>query len=584
MRKLLSLILSTIAITAMAQNPNPIRVNQVGYYPNTEKTAAIEESGFAKKYTITDANGKKVWTGKAVRRSTSPWSGKAREIIDFSQITTPGQYTINAGKNKQTITITGNAYSELAKASMKAFYLQRMSEPILTEYAGVYSRPAGHMDNQVMIHESAATDKRPAGTIIQCPGGWYDAGDYNKYIVNSGFSVSIMLYAYIMNKEYFDKMNLNIPESGNSIPDYLDEIMVNLKWMQTMQDPDDGGVYHKLTTPNFEAFIMPTECKQQRYVVEKTTAASLDFAATMALASRIYSTYPEYKQWAKEALAQAKKAYKWAQQNPRLYYRQNDMNEKFKPAITTGAYDDENVDDEFFWAEIEIALCGGRDEVMNTLYDSSEELLSPMGIPTWGYVKAFTLYAVISEIERQNMLDQLMNMAGEYVEPIMKAYVGNSLSTVSTSCFQSPYGNKESDFGWGCLAEGCCGQGIALLYAYRMTHKKEYLKAAMQLADYLLGRNATGYCYVTGFGTFSPKNPHQRLSHADGIAEPLPGFLVGGPNPGQQDKATCPDYPSNYADESYTDNMNSYASNEIAINWNASLAAFIGWLDAELSK
>lgn len=107
-----------------------------------------------------------------------------------------------------------------------------MSEEIPEAYAGCYARPVTHMDNKVMIHLSAATEKRPAGTIIQSPGGWYDAGDYNKYVVNPAFSVSMMLYSYEMNKEYFDRMVLNIPESNNNIPDILDEIMVNMRWRQ----------------------------------------------------------------------------------------------------------------------------------------------------------------------------------------------------------------------------------------------------------------------------------------------------------------------------------------------------------------
>ena len=126
-------------------------------------------------------------------------------------------------------------------------------------------------------------------------------------------------------------MNLNIPESGDDIPDYLDEIMYNLKWMQTMQDPTDGGVYHKLTTPFFEGFEMPTECKQDRYVVQKSTQAALDFAATMALAARIYGQYGAYRRFAGQALAMAERAYAWAVKNPQTFYDQNGNNEKYEP-------------------------------------------------------------------------------------------------------------------------------------------------------------------------------------------------------------------------------------------------------------
>jgi endoglucanase len=86
--------------------------------------------------------------------------------------------------------------------------------------------------------------------------------------------------------------------------------------------------------------------------------------------------------------------------------------------------------------------------------------------------------------------------------------------------------------------------------------------------DYLLGINPLGYCYVTGTGSKSPVNPHHRLAATDDIPGPLPGFLVGGPNPAKQDGCF---YPSELPDESYVDVVESYASNEIAINWNATL-------------
>ena len=205
-----------------------------------------------------------------------------RRIIDFSALTAPGEYQIVAGDAKADIVIADAPFAELSKAVIKAFYYQRMSMPIEEEYAGKWHRPAGHMDNEVYVHPSAATKERPAGTVISSAKGWYDAGDYNKYIVNSGFSIGMMLSAYEQNKAYYADLNINIPESKNDVPDILDEIYYNIQWMQTMQD-SDGGLYHKLTTPNFEGFVAPADCHQKRYVVQKTTAASLDFAASMAM-------------------------------------------------------------------------------------------------------------------------------------------------------------------------------------------------------------------------------------------------------------------------------------------------------------
>lgn len=584
----LAAVLGAAMTCAYAQVHNPIKVNQVGYYPNQEKTASVEKEAMAKTYTLKNEKGKVVWKGSAVRKATSPWSGKEREIVDFSSVTEPGKYVLTAGKQTQNITIKPNAFSDLAVASIKAFYYQRTGEPILEKYVGKYARPAAHMDDKVMIHPSAASESRPAGTIISSPGGWYDAGDFNKYIVNSAYTVAIMLDSYEMNKAYYDKLEINIPESGNGTADLLDEIMVNLKWMQTMQDPEDGGVYHKLTTPNFEGFIMPSECKQQRYVVQKTTAAALDFAATMAKAARIYGKMPQYRGWASEAVAQARKAYDWAMKNPNIFYRQNEMNKKFDPDVNTGAYDDNNLKDEKLWATVELFLSTGDMSYVQSL--QMEDIANlKFSVPTWGGVLGLAAYSLISAVDDNTTIVgqyRSESMVSGVMETVKKSILENTdkwLATVPTSCYNTPYGNVPNDFHWGCLAEGCAGKGVAFLYAYRLTGDKKYLTAAIENMDYILGRNATGYCYVTGFGQTPTMHPHQRLSAADGIEEPLPGFLAGGPNPGQQDKApNLPAYPSNYPDESYLDHDASYASNEIAINWNATLVAFAGWLEAEM--
>ncbi len=562
------LLFVSLCATSVAQEENPIKVNQVGYYTSGNKTAAIEEGGWSKKYTIRDAaTGKKVWSGKAQRTATSPWSGKSRQIIDFSEVTGSGTYILSNGTSSQRITISDDALAEVAKATMKAFYLQRTAEPILQKYAGVYARPSGHPDDKVLVHASAASASRPEGTVISSPGGWYDAGDYNKYIVNSAFSIALMLVAYENNKDYFDAMSLDIPESGDGIPDFLDEIMVNLRWMQTMQDPEDGGVYHKLTTPNFEGFVMPKDCHQQRYVVAKSTAAALDFAAVMAQASRVYGAFPEFSQWSRDALAQAVRAYEWAEKNPEVYYQQSRMNDSFDPDIFTGEYGDNNVSDERYWAAEELLVSTG-DQKYNLRGDAGA--IVTFEPPTWGMVTGLEVYTRINSGDEDDVRTALLS------------YVDRFCLTVPSSCYNSPYGNSPDDFCWGSNAEKCAGLGIACLYAYRLTGSADYLDAALQTADYLLGRNATGYCYVTGFGSKSPQHPHQRLSSADGIDAPLPGFLVGGPNPGQQDGEYCKTYPSKYPDESYTDDEGSYASNEIAINWNASAAAFLSWLDAEM--
>lgn len=568
---ILSTLLSGLALGASAQSP--IKVNQIGYQTNEQKIAVIEPSVKAKSFSLKDAKGRTVWSGKAISTIKSPFNEKVREIVDFSKVSQPGRYTLVAGKNRQKVTISESPYSEVSKAALKAFYLQRTGVEIEKEYAGEYSRPAAHLDNKVMVHPSAASPERPAGTIISSPYGWYDAGDYNKYIVNSAFTIGIMLQSYQVNKDYFDRLNVNIPESGNKVPDLLDEIMFNLKWMLTMQDPYDGGVYHKLTTPNFEGFIMPKECKQQRYVVQKSTQAALDFAATMALAARIYNAYPEFQNFCQEALKAAERAYAWAVKNPTAYYDQPGNNTKFDPDIATGMYGDRMSSDEFFWAATELFLSTHQTAYLE---QAKQFLPNEFTMPTWGDVSALGIMQWLNQQILATPEAKAIDI--ENVKSAMKAFCNKNVESLETSAFYSVFGNMEEDFIWGSNSEMCAGRGITLMYEYALTKDEKYRKAALTALDHIGGRNATGYCYITGFGTQQVMNPHQRLSAADGIKNPLPGFLAGGANKGQQDKDNVPPYHSSSPDESYMDHVASYASNEIAINWNAYLVALFGWV------
>lgn len=577
MKRFISLSLFTaIALTITAQSDG-IRVNQVGFYPNESKVAVVEPTVKQKSFAIKDATGKTVWKGKAVRKAVSPFDSKTvRQIVDFSKLTKPGTYTFVAGKEKQQIVIKEHALADVANAGMKSYYLQRCGMPIEAKYAGKYARPAAHMDNEVMVHPAAASPDRPAGTIISSPYGWYDAGDFGKYIVNSGFTIGILLQAYEINKDYLNSMKLNIP-NHTQVPDFLDEIMYNLKWMLTMQDPYDGGIYHKLTTPNFEGFIMPIEGHQQRYVMQKSTQASLDFAATMALAARVYSSYPEYSDFCKNAVSAAERAYAWAVRNPSKYYDQIGNNEHFEPKVNTGMYGDREAADEFCWAATELYFTTKQNAYLQQAKAFAPEEIS---IPVWGDVNCLGILELINQEILGNELAKKFPLPT--IKLALKAYADQVLAILPTSAFNTAHGNKKSDFIWGSNAEMSLGQSLLLFYTYKTTGDKKYLDAALGNADFVLGRNAVGYCFVTGFGTKPVMHPHQRISSADGIDAPLPGFLAGGPNAGKQDRQNCKSYKSDIPDECYTDDEGSYASNEIAINWNAYLVSVMSLLDAEL--
>ena len=568
MKQLLLLAIATLMPLSIMAQQTSIRRNQVGCYPQQEKVIVVEGTNPGNKVRVTTPEGKTL-KAKTVRKAVSPLSQKTRYVVSLGDLTAPGDYRVSLGDESCVLHVSEHPYRDIAKASLRLFYLVRSGVAI---HDAVYSRPLGHADTKVLVHNSAASPLRPTGTVISSPYGWYDAGDYNKYVVNSAFSIGLMLAAYERQPEYFAQLKTDIPESSNGTPDFLDEMMFNLRWFLTMQDPYDGGVYHKLTTPYFEGFVMPTDCKQPRYVVAKSVTATLDFAAVMADAARLFEPYQtDYPGFSAQAAAMAERAYEWAKANPTAFFRQDKLKD---PAVTTGTYGDFSARDEFFWAATALYRLTGKQAYLD---DAQQHQPQQFTTPTWGNVAslgAFECLALSDTPLRETMLQQLLT------------YCDAAVKSVGQSSFQSPYGNSPRDFGWGCLAEFCCCQAMALLCADAATGTDKYRRYALQNADYLLGRNATGYCFVTGFGDKSPMHPHHRPSAADGIEAPFPGMLVGGPNPGQQDKRELRHavYPSNVADESYIDDADSYASNEIAINWNASLVAFLCWIDALSNK
>ena len=561
-------------------NNGPIRMNQVGFAPEQEKTATIDVDSLKAapcEVVILNSAGDTVWSGMASETMVNPVSGKFRQIVDFSELQETGEYSLCILRSRDVETsrfrIAEHPYRELTRKALRAFYYQRASMAIEEPYAEGYERKAGHPDDHVLVHASAATAERPEGTVISSPGGWYDAGDYNKYIVNSGFTMGVWLMSYELNKAYFDTLALNIPESGAGVPDMLAEAMYNIRWMLTMQDTD-GGVYHKLTTPNFEKFIRPDQCKQQRYVVLKTTAAALDFAATMALAARVYAPFEKaYPGFVAEAAEAAKRAYAWALEHPEVYYDQPKMNEKYKPAITTGAYDDFDVQDEFYWAATELYLLTREEPYLQMAKEQCPEEYVPA---VWGNVGELAHLEWLMHPESLNPLEMII--LGGAMAHHLQPYLDES-ETISVH--RSPYGNREEDFFWGCNSEGCCWRGIECLYVYHLTGEEVYRINAERCLNHILGQNATGYCYVTGFGSKPTSHPHHRLSysHPKGTH---PGFLAGGPNRERQDAETDGvKYPKNVsADESYLDEQPSYASNEVTINWNVTLFALSAGLDA----
>ena len=533
-------------------------INQVGYRTVDEKDLVLLDANGPVEFV--DQSGVTVLTATPSAATNWAPSGQNVQLVDFSGLKKVGTYSVkvNGQVLRNDLKIADNTYEEVTRAALKWYYYQRASMALDQAYAGQWKRAAGHTNATVQLHSSTGK----SGTINSSK-GWYDAGDYGRYIVNSGITTYTLLSLYEHYPDYFKALKLTIPADG-SLPDILAEIKYNLDWMLTMQDTD-GGVFHKLTSLGFPGDVMPANDNSALYVIGKGTAATFDFAGVMATAYRVYKPFDAA--YASKCLEAAKKAYAWGAQNPNKAYR--------NPSdVGTGEYGDRSLGDEKLFAGTELFISTGD--------DSYKQDVSEAGVPNWGDVTGLAVYGIATHPTRMGTSAStakgiLTDLADEFV-------------TRSQKGFGVVMG--KDDFVWGSNAVAA-NQGIWLLHAYYLTGEKKYYDTAKKVLDYLLGKNPLDMSFMTGFGTKSPKNPHHRPSTADGISAPVPGMLVGGPQNNDNsdeykagkddpDDASwkCSAYSKPQPALSYIDNRCSYASNEVAINWNAPLAYLAGAIEA----
>ena len=565
-------LLTILSIQLLSQEP--IKVNQLGFYPHAEKIAIIPGLISGTFEIVNIATDEVVCTAKVGTPKFWKFSDETVVVADFSEFTMPGTYVAKHPETGRSypFEIKEYVHSNLSRAALKAYYYNRASIELEEKYAGKWARQKGHPDENIWIHASAATAEHPANTIISSPKGWYDAGDFNKYIVNSGISTYTLLAAYEHFPDYYDNLLLNIPETGNHRPDILNEAKWNLDWMLTMQDPYDGGVYHKLTTANFAGAVMPHQATARRYVVMKSTAAALNFAAVMAVAARVYEQFdPEF---AANCLHAAEFAWEWAIENPAIYYNQNQMNQRYNPNINTGEYGDTDVSDEFDWAAAELYITTQNENYWHARNFSN---IWYFNVPSWQNVRAL---AFVSLLHHRDNLTGAANIT--HLENVFFNRMNDLKTEYESSAYRISMGHVDWEFLWGSNGMAL-NHSVLLLQAYRLTENTTYLHAAQSNLDYILGRNPTGYSFVTGNGSFTPMDPHHRQSKADGIPEPVPGFVTGGPNPNNQYDCGSHRYPSSLPALSYLDDWCSYSTNEVAINWNAPLVYVSGALESIMS-
>ncbi len=531
----------------LAKASSDIRLNSLGYLPAAKKQATIisQCSGFAVK-TAEDNN--EVYSGKASGPFQQQDVNQTVWIADFSKVNKPGKYFLDVpgvGKSYK-FEIGDKVYNFALYTTMRAFYLWRCGTAVDGEFNGNhYSHAACHMDDAWQDY-IGKPNKRRDGT-----GGWHDAGDYNKYVVNAGVTVGTLFWAWDHYQNKLKNLSLDIPDTAPGYPDFLMEIKWEIDWLFKMQFPDGSGkVSHKLSALTFCGFIMPENEKAKRYFTDWSSPATAQFVAMMAMAARFFEPYDA--KYAQKCLDAAKKSYDFLMEN-----QDNKMpNQK---AFRTGSYRSPDRDDRL-WAAAEMWETTGELKYLNDFETRAGT-----------FDDKISLYWDWNDVNNLGMFTYILSDRSGKNNAIVEDIKRDLLTTADILVIKAKkdvYGRPLADeYRWGCNG-AVAREVITLMIANKVSPNPDYVNTALDAIGHLFGRNYYGRSYVTGLGHLPPMNPHARRSGADKIKDPWPGYIVGG----------------GHSAKDWQDITEDPRTNEIAINWQAALVYALASVNNDQSQ
>jgi endoglucanase len=587
-RKVLGLMLlpCLVGCAAMARG-SKVHVNQVGYLPGEKKYAVVEsDSKIAERFELLDGSGAVVKSGSTVVKGADADAGENVHWITLDGPLGEGDgYVLRVGEERSVpFAIQSGLYRTLKYDALAYFYYNRSGIPIALPWAKDFkwTRPAGHVSDA-----KVGCVGRTCSYALDVHGGWYDAGDYGKYVVNGGIALWTLFNLYERTslfgskKQDFDDGTLSIPESSNGIPDLLDEARWEMEFLMRMQVPEGqklaGMVHHKIHDRGWTALgRTPAESSDQRDLYPPSTAATLNLVATAAQCSRIFKTLvPELSERCRVA---AIRGWNAAQRSPKIFASPMSRD-------GGGPYDDNQVSDEFYWAGAELYVTFGDERLLSFLRRSphylkltsatGHERIEHFSAMTWqataglGTLSLAMLPSSLPAEEREQAKGSIVAVAKQYLEQIEKQ--GYRVPMRSGSDGNYPWGS--SSF--------VLNNAIVLGIAADLTKEASFRQGMLEAMDYLLGRNPLGFSYVSGYGERALENPHHRFwAHQRGrrCPTPPPGAVAGGPNSKLPDPISkrlggCP------VQKCYVDHVEAWGVNEVAINWNAPLAWVSAYLD-----
>lgn len=548
-----------------------IAVDQVTYKVGGNKMAVLRDFSGGVCYVVDAKTNEAVFSGEA----TGPIFDPANKIevyhFDFTPVNECGEYYIAASYGiSYNFSVSVSPYRELTNAMVKALYFQRCGMALEEKYAGEYAHPECHNFPAYLLDD-------PDTVIEDVSGGWHDAGDYGKYITPANQTVFNMMYAYELFGDAVGDQ-LNIPESGNGLPDILNECKYELDWMLKMQ-AENGGVYHKVSTEQFAGNQLPHEdIVELQCISPITITATGGFAAAMAAAYRNYKKF--YPEWSDKCLDAAKRALDYALAN----YKDH---KEFKnvPPCVTGGYGDLCCLDEIYWGAAELFRATGDKKYEDIFREFHSMKFSKTAFGAYHQGGHGSLCYLLCDNADPELYSKVKAEVIAGADKSLEIYENDGYNV----CLAPPTETEEGDYYWG--SNAALTNSLANMVTVAVVDKTDkYDEAIADSISYLMGRNYISKCYVTGFGSNPVMNPHHRPSMFDGVDDPVPGLIAGGPNDRKWQRPTCVkgvkqsegiDWDAMPPAGCYIDWEWNWTANEITIYWNSSCFYITGYLNSK---
>ncbi|GAL84871.1 hypothetical protein MYP_2099 [Sporocytophaga myxococcoides] len=538
-----------------------IVADQFGYLPDEVKIAVVRDpvTGYdgsesftpGTLYAVVNSAGQQVYTGPL-----QIWSGGVEDNssgdkawwFDFSSVDQPGEYYIldvNNNVRSYSFQISGGIYNDILKHAVRTFFYQRAGFAKQAQYAGEgWADGASHMQDK---KARAYNDRNNAAKEKDVSGGWYDAGDYNKYTNWTANYVVQMMLAYLEKPDAWAD-NYNLPESGNGVPDLLDEAKWGIDHLLRMQQAD-GSV---ISIASLAHASPPSSATGTTYYGGINTSSAHSVAGAFAIASKVYRSL-NMNAYADTLVKRAKLAWDWSGVNPNVVWNNNDA-AYGSSGIGAGQQETDDYGREMGRLKAAVFLYDATGEATYKSYVDANYKNSHL--LQWGFAYPF-------EGELQDVLLYYTSLSGATTatkNAIINAYKGSMTNHddnfKAITSKKDPYRAHLKDYTWGSNnIKSMQGTMFHNIISYNVDATKNTIarEAALGYIHYIHGVNPLSMVYLSNMYNYGAENGVNEFYHSwftDKSAKwdrvgtstygPAPGFLVGGANPGYDWDGCCP--------------------------------------------